>query len=137
VSIPGERYKTGADHLVPLSDLAWKQLEELPRWPECDWVFTLDGQGPVRAFGRLKNRLDTAANRQLGREMQRWRLHDLRVTVRSNLSRLGFRDEVCEAVIGHTPAHIKRTYNKHRFIEERREALQAWAEHVMGVVKRG
>ena len=58
--IAGDRYKTGVSHSVPLSGPAWDALKDAPRW-RSGWVFSFDGDGPFRSFGRLKRRLDAAA----------------------------------------------------------------------------
>lgn len=138
VTLPPERYKTGVEHVVPLSAMAWEALAGAPRWDGCEHVFSLDGRGPVRAFGRLKGRLDAAAARHLGRPLPRWRAaHDLRVTVRSRLAALGVPAEIGEAVLGHLPPRLHRVYQKHRYLAEKREALELWARHLREVVDGG
>jgi len=129
------RYKTGIAHLVPLPAVAWEILSKVPKWEGCPYVFSLDGKGPVRAFGRLKKRLDTAAERHLGHAMPPWRgAHDLRVTVASRLASLGVPAEIGEAVLGHLPPRLRRVYQKHLFLDEKREALEQWAKHLMELV---
>lgn len=67
-----------------------------------------------------------------------WRIHDLRRTVATGLQRLGFRLEVIEAVLGHVSgsrAGIVGVYQRHSFDDEKREALDAWATHVAGLVE--
>lgn len=129
------RYKTGIEHVVPLSEQAWGVLGSVPRWPDCPFVFSLDGEGPLRGFGRLKGRLEAATQRHLGRPMPRWRTaHDLRVTVASRLAALGVSAEVGEAVLGHLPPRLRRVYQKHRYLDEKRDALEQWAQHLREVV---
>jgi integrase len=41
-----------------------------------------------------------------------FRLHDVRRTVATRLAELGTLDAIVEAVLGHTPAKLKRTYNR-------------------------
>lgn len=59
-----------------------------------------------------------------------WSPHDLRRTVRTGLSRLGCRNEVAEAVIGHSRKGIEGTYDLHDYEPECREWLQKWADHL-------
>lgn len=59
-----------------------------------------------------------------------WTPHDLRRTVRTQLSRMGCPQEVAEAVLGHMPGGIVGVYDRHRYDAERREWLgrvsEAW-----------
>ncbi|WP_374564448.1 tyrosine-type recombinase/integrase [Ideonella sp.] len=59
-----------------------------------------------------------------------WTPHDLRRTVRTQLTALGCRDDVAEAVLGHLQAGVSGVYNRHAYDAERREWLtridRAW-----------
>lgn len=59
-----------------------------------------------------------------------WSPHDLRRTVRTGLSRLGCRNEVAEAILGHSKRGIEGTYDLHSYESECREWLQKWADHL-------
>ena len=59
-----------------------------------------------------------------------WSPHDLRRTVRTGLARLGCRNEVGEAILGHTRRGIEGTYDLHSYERECREWLQRWADHL-------
>jgi len=56
--------------------------------------------------------------------------HDVRRSVRTGLSRIGVRDEVAEAALGHVQGGIRGTYNLHAYEAEVGKALQAWADHL-------
>jgi integrase len=43
LTVPPERFKTGAQHVVPLSDDALMILDALPRWARCSYLFTTSG----------------------------------------------------------------------------------------------
>ena len=64
----------------------------------------------------------------------KYRIHDFRVTCESRLADLGFNQDVRDAVLGHAKVGLQRTYNKHDYADEKRQALEAYAQHVMGVV---
>ncbi len=66
--------------------------------------------------------------------LARYRIHDLRVTCETRLADLGATREVRDAVLGHAKPGLQRTYNKHDYMNEKRAALNAYAEHVLGVV---
>lgn len=63
-------------------------------------------------------------------DIDHWTPHDLRRTVRTGLSRLGCRNEVAEAVIGHSKKGIEGTYDLHSYEAECRVWLQKWADHL-------
>jgi hypothetical protein len=67
-------------------------------------------------------------------EMKHWVLHDLRRTVRTRLASLKVRDEVAEMIIGHGRKGLQRVYDQHQYIEEMREALEAWNARLMEIV---
>ena len=62
-----------------------------------------------------------------------WRLHDLRRTLATGFQRLGVRLEVTEAVLNHVSGSrsgIVGVYQRHNWKDEKRAALEAWAQHV-------
>ena len=65
-------------------------------------------------------------------------MHDLRRTVATGLQRLGLRLEVTEAVFNHISGSrggIAGVYQRHDWAAEKRAALDAWATHVMSIIK--
>ena len=62
--------------------------------------------------------------------LKHFTLHDLRRSVRTGLSRIGVRDEVAEAALGHVQGGIRGVYNLHAYEHEVGEALQKWADHL-------
>lgn len=59
--------------------------------------------------------------------MPHFTLHDFRRTGATHLTAMGVRDEVVELLLGHRIRGIRGVYMKHKYIEERREALEMWA----------
>ena len=130
IHLPAKRTKNGLAHDVPLSASALAIITGLRRLPDADLVFTIKRQ-PVTGFSRMKERLDAASG------VTDWTLHDLRRTVASGLQRLGVRLEVTEAVLNHksgSMAGIVGVYQRHDYAEEKRDALQRWADYVEGLV---
>ena len=130
-----DRYKGGRDHIVPLSDPAWAHVDSLPAWPGNDYYLfsTTDGRKPVSGFSRAKSRLDRGAGRLLcdsGGGLRRYRVHDFRVTCETRLANLGINREVRDAVLGHAKPGLQKIYNKHDYLDEKRAALDAYAEHL-------
>jgi integrase len=125
-TIPGARYKTGKDHLVPLSAMALSVLPEAPG-PE-DWVFTKDGIRPIHA-SHLKAAFDKALP-----GLPRWTLHDLRRTARSLMSRAGVSTDHAERCLGHVIGGVRGVYDRHEFREEKRQGFEALASLVERIV---
>jgi integrase len=131
-SIPAERYKTDAPHVVPLSDDMVAILEHLPRFNRGDCVFTTSfGVRPASGFSWLKARLDKLLE---GKVAGPWILHDIRRTVRTNLSALPIADNVRELTIGHAQPGLHAVYDQHSYINEKRHALTLWAARLRDIV---
>src|SRR5262249_8806136 len=88
-TIPAERMKAEAPHVVPLSKEVLEILEALPRFERGDYLFsTTSGASPVNSFSKGKARLDKAMAAALGREVAPFVIHDIRRTMRTGLSAL-------------------------------------------------
>jgi integrase len=128
--------KSDRPHAVPLSALALELLDEL-RSITGDGEFWLPSARTGEPMVERARSIGAAARTM--REilaMADWRAHDLRRTARTNLSRLGVREEVAERVLNHAPAdRMVATYNQHAYQAEMREALDLWSAHLAQVVK--
>lgn len=63
-----------------------------------------------------------------GEAIERWRVHDLRRTLATNLQRLGVRFEVTEAALNHSSGSksgVAGIYQRHDRLVEKRAALKA------------
>lgn len=58
-------------------------------------------------------------------EIDKCSIHDLRRTMRTNMSELAEYD-IAEIMIGHSFGRIRRTYDHYDYIEEQRAAYEAW-----------
>src|SRR5262249_20513700 len=125
--IPASRYKTKTEVTLPLSSAARKVLAELPRFPGGEFVFTATGRRPISGFSASKLRFDIACG------VMDWRLHDLRRTARSLLSRVTTPD-IAERCLGHRIGGVRGTYDRHRYLEEMRIAFEALAALIARVV---
>jgi integrase len=151
-TLPPDRSKNGETHLVPLSALAIELLDDLAqtvtgskehpiKWPVKGFVFTTTGKTHVSGYSRAKERLDDAISKmpKNGAPMPDWVVHDLRRTLATGLQRLGVRFEVTEAVLNHisgSRSGIAGIYQRHDWKEEKRLALDDWAEHVAAILER-
>ena len=124
--IPAARHKSKREHTVPLVAEVRALLDSLPRYvsTKTDFVFTLDGKRALRGFDHIRRRLPGEG----------WTLHDLRRTAKSGMSASGVRAEISERVLGHSMPTLIRTYDRHDYLDEKRAALQAWAERLRLIV---
>ena len=95
---PGARVKTGVDILIPLSGAAQDLLASIPHI--SPHIFTTRGTGGFGNFSQLKRELDELSG------VKGWRLHDLRRTSRTLLSRAGVAPDVSERCLGHVVTGI-------------------------------
>ena len=68
--------------MVPLSTLAWKVINDLPRLGP--YVFCIDGRRPIVNFHRIKDKLDAKLKFR-----EPFVLHDLRQVVRERSAEIG------------------------------------------------
>jgi integrase len=139
-TLPPERFKSDSTHVVPLTADLLALLCELPRFAGGDFVFTTNhGTRSLTGFSFLKRELD----RVMADELRKidpaatpapFVIHDLRRTVRTRLSSLRIPDTVAEMVIGHGRKGLQRVYDQHKFIDEMREALEAWNARLRAIV---
>ncbi|WP_341872607.1 site-specific integrase [Sinorhizobium fredii] len=147
-TIPEERTKNGKEHVVPLSALVLQIIQALPKVGK-QFLLSTTGETPVSGFSRAKKIVDAemlalvkneAAERGLDPDkvmLEPWTFHDLRRTAASGMARLGFPVHVVEAVINHKSGTIKGVaaiYNRYEYLEEKRQALTAWADLVEQIV---
>ena len=90
----------------------------------------------------LKKRLDArvlrtlrALARKRGDDSSRvmlapWVNHDLRRTMRTGLSRLRVDRDIREVVLAHTRPGVEGVYDRHDYLDEKRDALERWASYV-------
>jgi integrase len=134
-TIGPQRMKSDEGHTVPLPPRAVAILRPLPRFVS-GYVFTARGSRPLNDFGAVKLRLDqrvTALNG--GQPLEAWTFHDCRRAFRTGLSTLGVAPHIAELCLAHRQPGLARTYDLHRFDEEKRHALNAWAARLLAIVE--
>jgi integrase len=124
--IPHTCCKTGTDVVLPLSKSAQAVLAALPRIGR--YPFSGDGRRPIGGFSRFKREFDKKCG------VKDWRLHDLRRTSRSLLSRAGIAPDIAEKCLGHAVGRIRSVYDKHDFAKEKPAAFEALAAQIDRIV---
>jgi integrase len=122
ICLPPARTKNKRLHEVPISTQVRSILERQPRRNEFIWG---------REFNRWT--VFTSNLRQRLNGMALWRLHDLRRTAATMMAELGVLPHIIEAVLNHVSGHksgVAGIYNRARYADEMRAALQKWGDHV-------
>jgi integrase len=132
--IRGEAHKTGddaGDMAIPIAPSMRGQMGKARR---RGFVFSTveDATKAFDGFGKAKAALDKAIGKLRkadGRDpMPGWTIHDLRRTARSLMSRAGVPSKHAELALGHTLKGVERTYDRHEYLAERRDALEKLAK---------
>lgn len=129
-TVPAGRVKTKLPLLVPLSPPAVALLERAPRFDGCPYVFT------TRRNKHAQDWSGAVATATEKSGVNGWRVHDLRRTVRTGLSRLGVASDIGERVLGHTVRGVRAVYDRFDYLPEKRDALMRWASYVTALVAR-
>ena len=138
--IPAELNKAARKHEVPLVPEVVEMLRSCikdhkghKRAMKGPYVFsTMRGLSPVSGFSKAKREIDKGAG------IEPWRIHDIRRTAASGMAGLNYPPHVLASILNHAPAStqgITAIYNRYRYADEKRMALEAWARHVMALVE--
>lgn len=95
---------------------------------------TTYGKRPISGFGKIKQTLDHRIAEDGGKPLAGWRLHDLRRTMRTNLSALAILPVVAELMIGHRQRGIAAVYDLHAYEAEQRAGFEAWSARLVSIV---
>jgi len=132
LTLPDVRSKTGQRHILPLTREVIDIIESMPR--VGDHIFGGAKVG-FDDFSRSKRLLDARIAEALGAPLADWHLHDLRRTVRTRMvERLRVPVNVAEAILNHSPPSIHKVYDVGIYVEQKREALEKWAAHLVAIV---
>jgi len=125
-TLPAARNKGKRDHEIPLSSAMLALLGDRPQQGRP--IFTTNGQKPYAGQKRLKEILD----RETG--VSGWTLHDFRRTVSTGMAGLHIPQDTIDRVLNHAKTALAGTYNRHQYLDEKRQALEAWAARVAFIV---
>jgi integrase len=125
--IPATRYKTKNETVLPLSKAAQEVLASIPEIKGVDYVFTT-GNKPIGGFSQFKNNFDRKAG------LSDWRIHDLRRTARSLMSRAGVPTDHAERCLGHAMGGVRGTYDRYAYHAEKKAAFEALAGQIDRII---
>jgi len=141
-TIPTDRAKNGRTHRVYLTALAKELIGD-----KEGFIFeSPKGGKPMdsnavaysvrRNLAKVGTGLKTDEDASSGRKMtmESWTPHDLRRTAATNMSALGFTDEVVDAVLNHVKKGVIAIYNRHGYDKEKQQALEAWERRLESIL---
>jgi integrase len=127
-TLPAARNKVGVDLIRPLSATAQNVLAKVHRSADCPYVFTTNGRSPVSGYDYFKRQFDATSG------VTDWRLHDLRRTARSLMSRAGVPSDHAERCLGHVIGGVRGVYDRHEYHAEKQRAFEVLAAQIGHIV---
>jgi integrase len=119
-----EPREKGTPGQLRLPKTAMDIINGRPRFVGNPYVFAGSRNGHASATlssGTYKAHFDKLCG------VSEWRLHDLRRTARSLMSRAGVQTEIAERVLGHTQGELIEIYDQYEYQSEMAEALERLA----------
>src|SRR5262249_46163067 len=120
--IPASRAKPKKDIVVPLSKAAQRIIATQPMLG--DHIFGTDGSKPLGGFALRKAGFDKVSG------VSDYRLHDLRRTARTLLSRAGVNSDIAERCLGHVIGGVRGVYDRHEYQNEKRHAFEVLVDQI-------
>ena len=147
--LPKDRSKTGIAITIPLPKITIEWLEELClRGYRSEYVFPARRASKRRAyisddtlnhalgkmFGKKIGPAELPANKLGEAGIEHFTVHDLRRTCRSLLAAAGVSGVVAERCLNHKLKGVEGIYDRHDYLDERREALQKIADLLTPII---
>jgi len=124
-----KQMQTARPWRVPLPDIAVELLHELHDYTgNTAYVIAGRGNAPItdKVLGRAMRRLFEMGLLTINPATP----HDLRRTFRTHIDYLGVEPHVAEKCLNHSLGRIEATYNRNDILDQRRAALQLWADRL-------
>ncbi|WVN41775.1 tyrosine-type recombinase/integrase [beta proteobacterium MWH-UniP1] len=123
--IPAEEMKMREAHLVPLSAQSLEILRELlPLTGHSEFIFP----SGISSRKPLSENTMLYALKRLG-YVGRMTVHGFRTSASTLLNENGRHPDVIEAALAHTNGDVRAVYNKAKYLSERIEMCQWWADY--------
>lgn len=128
--LPLDRTKMSKAYRIPLPAIAVEWLRELKvRAHDSDYVFPARRIQERRLPHISPDTLNVALTR-VEHGLEHFVIHDLRRTARTHLGRLKVPPHVAELCLNHKLKGITGIYDTHDYFDDRREALNKWANEI-------
>jgi len=134
-TIPAEKTKNKLSHRVPLSPLAKKIIQSIPRESER---FVFPGRKgsqflkdkPIQANSIAHAVRDNRKDLDVD-----FRPHDLRRTAASQMTSMGISRLVVSKILNHVETGVTAVYDRNSYDREKRDALNAWSERLLNIIE--
>jgi integrase len=140
-TLPSEMTKAGRAHVVPLSPLALKILDGCPRTGA--YAFSTRRDRPISGFSQAKKQIEAVIAKsgatdkrpnlpptKAGADSAGWTIHDLRRTAATGMGKLRISRFAISRVLNHADSSVTGIYDRHEYLDEKRQALDSWAAHL-------
>lgn len=128
--LPAERTKTETAINIPLSRQAVEALRDLHRLSESSAWLLPARKAQDRMIPHIHENTLNVALAKVKPNMpgiERFCIHDFRRTARTHLAALGVESHIAERCLNHKLKGVEGIYNRHDYLDERRAALNSWA----------
>ena len=145
-TIPSAMTKPGRAHVVPLSPMALRLLEDCPHTGA--YVFSSGGErrrrgsspagerrdAPISGYSYGKSLVDEkiAAG---GQVIEPWTIHDLRRTAATMMAKLGVARFTLSRILNHADQSVTGIYDRHEYLAEKRQALDTWGQFLENLTR--
>lgn len=141
-TIPTENHKTGRISKAPIlrpitENIKPYILKAMEMSHSSEYLFTADGSnGALGESSHLTmpNNIFTWLKKHKDIDMDHWSVHDLRRTMRTNMSTIA-PPHVCEIMLGHALPKVWGTYDKYSYLNEQKDAYSKWVERLETIWK--
>ena len=128
-TLPEARHKGKRGHTFPMTPLAVRILKGLPRIKGNPFVFPGRGDKPMTVGSKVQAKIKKASG------IGDFTYKDARDTFRTGLDELRIPPHVKNECLGHARQGVGDVhYSHYDYLDEQREAFEAWAEHVEALV---
>ena len=127
IVVQPEHAKTGNPHMAPLTPLVREVIAGAPIASSPLLFPAARTGGRITGWNKLTAKLRQASG-------VNFRLHDLRRTVRTLMSRLGVPEDIAELAVGHVRADLIARYNKDQAWDGRGDAFARVSAHVAALL---
>lgn len=142
------RRATARRHVLPLTDIAVELLTAISKVRRAEWLFgdknasttpdTVARKG-VQLLAKAQVIVAARIAQAGGKAPARPKIEarDLRRTAETMLAAMGISKDVRAQLLSHGLGGVQgRHYDQHEYMDEKRNALQAWATHLQALVER-
>lgn len=134
-TIPAARTKTGRSIRIPLSASAREILNEAKKYQSGELVFATYAGASFQSWSKAKIALDRVIEFNSGNPLE-WTHHDFRRSFATYAcDELDTPPEVVDRCLNHigagTSSTVARVYARGELFQQRRKALEAWADAIM------